>query len=212
MARLTRTTAMLATLLVVVAGIPSQDALAADEPPRLVSQTAVIALCTLLTQIASPWPLRAQGNGLGPRTTAEAWRVRGLEPALQALIEKGVSRSRTFRRLVAELGTTDVIVHLRQQRMPAGFRGFLMHHVLESNGVRYLRIGIDPRGADGRVIPLIAHELQHALEVARVPAVGRSIEIATFFDTIADVQCRNTTCSETRAAIAIQAAVRKELE
>lgn len=36
MARLTRTTAVLATLLVVFAGIPSHDALAADEPPRLV--------------------------------------------------------------------------------------------------------------------------------------------------------------------------------
>lgn len=175
-------------------------------------RTAVLALCTVHTLFVCASPLAAQADGLGPRTAAEGWRVRGLDPALQALIEKGMSRSPTFRRLVTELGTTDVVVHLRQQRMPDGFRGFLMHHVLESNGVRYLRIGIDARGPDGRVIPLIAHELQHALEVARTPEVGRSIDIAKFFETIADFQCRNATCSETRAAIAIQESVRKELK
>jgi hypothetical protein len=174
-------------------------------------RTAIVALFTIHACVAWNASLQAQEDALGPRTAAEAWRVRGLEPHIQTLIERGVASSPTFRRVVQELNASDVMVHVRHSRMPDGFRGSLMHEVLESNGVRYLRIAIDARGAATRLMALIAHELQHALEVARVPEVGRSVHIAQFFETIADYECRTVNCVETAAAIDVQEAVLREL-
>ena len=54
------------------------------------------------------------------------------------------------------------------------------------------------------MIGLIAHELQHALEVARAPEVGRSRDIEEFFRSIADQEFRNARCFETSAAVKVQ--------
>lgn len=137
--------------------------------------------------------------------------MRGLEPRVQKLIERGVSISATFRRLVEELNASDVMAHVRHQRMPDGFRGYLVHRVREANGLRYLHIAVDSRGAEARVIGLIAHELQHALEVARTPEVGRLRHIDEFFASIADQGCRSAKCFETSAAVGVQEAMLREL-
>jgi hypothetical protein len=168
-----------------------------------------MALMTLAS-LASGVRVNAQDEGLGPRSAAEAWHVRGLEPHIQALITRGFSGSPTFRRLVEALNASDVMVHVRHHGMPDGFRGYLVHDVLEANGVRYLQIAIDARGPAARLIPLIAHELQHALEVARVPSVGRSLGIADYFEKIADHPCR-AKCFETAAAVGVQEDVSREL-
>jgi hypothetical protein len=170
----------------------------------------IAALITLAASVASGASLHTQDEGLGPRSAAEAWHVRGLEPHIQALIARGFSGSPTFRRLVEELNASDVMVHVRHHRMRDGFRGYLVHDVLESNGIRYLQIAVDARGPATRLIPLIAHELQHALEVARVPSVGRSLAIADHFEKIADHPCR-AKCFETAAAVSVQEDVSREL-
>jgi hypothetical protein len=175
-------------------------------------QPVALDLSAPLVIAAETVTLTAQDEVLGPRSAAEAAHVRGLEPRLQALIERGIAVSATFRRLVNELNATDVFVHVRSARMGDGFRGYLVHQVIEANGFRYLRIAVDSRGAEVRVIGLLAHELQHALEVARVPEVGRSINIETFFEKIDDHSCRNARCFETAAAIRIQHDVTADMQ
>ena len=143
---------------------------------------------------------------------SEGGAVRSEEPAIRRLVDIGIACSPTFRRLVTELASTDVVVHVFLARRHNGLRGYLVHRVVEAGGVRFLQIAIDAGGAEPRVIGLLAHELQHALEVARVPEVGRTRRIDRFFEEIADNVCRSATCSETRAATEVQEAVVDELD
>lgn len=147
-----------------------------------------------------------------PAAVVEVAHVRALDPLLRRLIERGIAGSATFRRLVADLNASDVIVHVERGRIRNGLRGYLLHRVVESNGFRYLRISVDTRLPEPLVIAIIAHELQHALEVARAPAVGRSLEIEAFFATIADHGCATAYCFETSAAVNVQQAVLSEVK
>jgi hypothetical protein len=163
---------------------------------------ALIALQLVHPQVA------AQDGG----NAVAGSHVRGLDSTIRELIDHGLRYSPTFRHLVAELNASDVIVHVIRRRMPERMRGYLLHEIAEARGVRYLRIAVDPRGARARVTAIIAHELQHAIEVARRASAGRSLRLEDFFAEIADEGCMTTGCFETRTAIEIQAQVLDELE
>ncbi len=95
--------------------------------------------------------------------------VRATEPRILALIDAGISRSPMFRGLVAALDESDVIVYIEPKIARQNLGGYLRHHVVAQGGYRYLRIVIDTQGSESRLIPVLAHELQHALEIARSP-------------------------------------------
>jgi hypothetical protein len=154
----------------------------------------------------------AAAAGTNQDRNLEGGRVRSEDRQIRALIEQGQARSATFKRLVADLNDSDVVVHVLAGRLPDGLRGQLRHTVFAVEGLRYLFITVDPRASAPLVIALIAHELQHALEVARAPEVGRTVRIEEFFEKIADARCRSRRCSETAAAMRIQEDVRRELD
>src|SRR5215831_17159555 len=107
----------------------------------------------------------------GPAGQAASVRhVRASEPKIAALIEAGLARSATFRRLVESLDQSDVIVYIDPKLTRQSLGAYLAHNVVVSGGVRYLHIAIDAHGAEGRLVPLLAHELQHAVEVAGEPS------------------------------------------
>lgn len=82
------------------------------------------------------------------------------------VLARAIERSATVRRLVKRLEGSNVIVHVESSRsMPLGLSG-MTRFVVSRGGVRYLRITI---GSDlpGRArTAILAHELQHACEVA----------------------------------------------
>jgi hypothetical protein len=144
--------------------------------------------------------------------TLDGGRVRSEDPGIRALIEHGQAHSATFRRLVTELNGSDVVVHVVGGRLPEGLRGQLRHTVAAAEGVRYLFITVDTRVAGQLAIAIIGHELQHALEVARAPEVGRTVRVDDFFEKITDAPCRSARCFETSAAMRIQEDVARELD
>src|SRR5580765_7193432 len=95
--------------------------------------------------------------------------VRATEPRILALIDAGLSRSATFRRLVEALDASDVIVYIEPKLTRQDLGGFLSHQMIARGVFRYLRIAVKMQGAEGRLVPLLAHELQHAVEVAQSP-------------------------------------------
>lgn len=102
---------------------------------------------------------------------APSRRVRALRPDLARLMAFGITRSPTFAQLVADLEHTDVIVHIvPTQNLPARTTGHILL-VPQAKDVRFLRIQIRPEGSDDDLIAVIAHELQHANEIARAPHV-----------------------------------------
>jgi hypothetical protein len=122
---------------------------------------AAVRVCcflALFSGLASAEPAPPAGDPIGPR-------VRGATAETQQLIQSGIRRSATFAGLVAELNKTRVIVYVQDTRdLPAGVNGQLA--VTSGNSQRYLRIQVLSTLGAAEMIATIAHEMQHALEVA----------------------------------------------
>jgi hypothetical protein len=139
--------------------------------------------------------------------------VRASDPKVLALFRAGMSRSATFRQLVDALDRSDVIVYVEPKLTREALGGFLSHAVATGGTYRYLHIAVDIRGADGRLVALFAHELQHAVEVAQHDEVRDERGMAQLFDGLAiKFGCGGTTCSETQAAKDVEAAVAADLK
>jgi hypothetical protein len=138
--------------------------------------------------------------------------VRATEARILAIVEDGVARSATFRRLVETLDASDVIVYLGPKFRREALAGYLAHRLTAAGTLRYLKIALDLNGPRDRVVALMAHELQHAIEVAEAPEVRDSQSMVRLFErTSLDNACGGGNCYETRAAIAVQEAVFAEL-
>jgi hypothetical protein len=145
-------------------------------------------------------------------TAASAQSVRTDEPRLRALFERGLERSATFQSLVSVLSASDVIAYVTTRPMRDAMGGYTSHTITVGGGHRYVRIAINPRGADRLRVAVIAHELQHAIEIARAPDVGRSRTAAQLWTAIGLPRlCPFEDCYETVAAMTVQRTVLDEL-
>src|SRR5215467_6194312 len=139
--------------------------------------------------------------------------VRATEPVIRALLQTGLLRSATFQRLVEALNQADVIVYVEPLRTREMLGGYLSHDVISAGGYRYLHIAINLRGGDVRIIALLAHELQHAVEVAEDSDASDARHVDALFRRLASkAGCTIATCSETAAAIRVQNLVDSELK
>ena len=144
--------------------------------------------------------------------------VRSSEPRILALINAGLARSETFRRIVDTLNASDVIVYIepgvtRESRQihRESLDAYLLHDVTSRGGYRYLRIEFGARGAERRLIGVLAHELQHAVEIAGAPSVRDGESLKNFFDHVSMAFGCAGTCYETQDAKDIQRTVSEEL-
>ena len=137
--------------------------------------------------------------------------VRTTEPKILQLIDAGLSHSDTFRRLVATLNESDVIVYIEPKLLRRALGGYLAHNVVARGGYRYLHIAVETQGAERRLVSLLAHELQHAVEVAQTPDAQDEESLQRMFARLAvKFGCGGTTCSETQAAKDVEYIVREE--
>jgi|SRR5262245_17739929 len=147
-------------------------------------------------------------------TTAAApdARVRTDEPRIRALVGTGLARSPTFRSLVTALNESDVIVYIQLKEIHAGLGGYLHDEVVARGMTRFLRVVIHPNAGDERLIAVIAHELQHAVEIARDPDVGRSKSFEAFFSQIGFRRdACILSCFETNEARTVEILVSREI-
>lgn len=140
-------------------------------------------------------------------------RIRVLDPALKALFDQGVAQSPTLRTLVERLETSSVLVFADADiRMPAGL-GARLNFVTSVNGLRYVRVDIDCTLPPRRQVALLAHELQHALEIGERPEVVDIEAMESLYEDIGfqPFEQRHHRNYETDTAIAAQEAVEEEL-
>ena len=98
-------------------------------------------------------------------------RLRSVDPKLAALIGQGAEQSPTFRRLAEGVQQSDLIVHVeRHNRFRHGASGSFQL-VSTRGGQRYVRIGLSSWLNTRELIVMLAHELQHANELAAAPHV-----------------------------------------
>jgi hypothetical protein len=158
------------------------------------------------------------GLSFAVQQNAPIQHVRSSEPWILALINAGLARSATFRQLVDTLNESDAIVYIETQATRESRQvhresldAYLIHHVVDQGGHRYLRIGLGARGAEKRLISILAHELQHAVEIARAPEVRDDRKLQDFFSRASlSFNCAGM-CYETQDAKDIQRRVSEEL-
>jgi hypothetical protein len=111
--------------------------------------------------------------------------VRALDLIASAALTRGLGESERFRELVDELQASDVIVHiLGSPSLPTGTMG-TMRFVAQIGGARYVRIDLASLAAPDVRVASLAHELQHACEVARSRA-GSHDAIRALYRAIGD--------------------------
>jgi hypothetical protein len=122
-------------------------------------------------------------------------------------LERVVARSATARALLERLDASNVIVHIESSRtMPSGIGG-MTRFVVSRGGVRYLRITIGTNLPGRLRAAILAHELQHACEVAD-SAADDAVNLRVLFEQQGH---RNGEFFETTAAIEAERHVQLEL-
>ncbi|HJR59534.1 MAG TPA: hypothetical protein VJ813_09055 [Vicinamibacterales bacterium] len=146
----------------------------------LLGRATLHALCLAAIVAAVPAPVRC-AEPLAPPSPLLGRHVRGVTPAMTHLIDQGIRRSRTFKRLIAALDESDVIVYLEVTKaLPAGLDGRLMF-ITSAGGVRYLHAQITSSLDFDDLIAVAGHELQHALEVAEHRNVRDSTDLEMLY-------------------------------
>jgi hypothetical protein len=102
--------------------------------------------------------------------TAPARGVRPLGREAERLLAEARRLSPTVRRLLAELEASDLFVYV-EVRPVLPSRTAQLALLGSGAGVRYLKIKIHRNNVGGAGISWLAHELQHAVEIASAPDV-----------------------------------------
>lgn len=122
-----------------------------------------------------------------PRGLYAAWsRTHPMTPASVQLLDLAIARSAVVRGLLDEVEQTDVIVLLMYSTEPVGSTtpSFLTF-VSAAGASRYVAIRVFGRGEPPCAsIPILAHELQHALEVAAAAGVRDAYSFGQLFQQI----------------------------
>lgn len=138
--------------------------------------------------------------------------VRTVDSKIVALIDAGISGSATFRGLIATLNESDVIVYIAPNLTRHALGGYLAHNIVSQGQHRYLRIAVDIAGPKYRLVSLLAHELQHAVEVAQSPDARDAQSLERLFNRLAiPFGCDGSNCFETRGAREVEEIVGAEL-
>jgi hypothetical protein len=141
-----------------------------------------------------------------PPKKTSPYGVRPATPMAQTIIDDASDRSPTIRALLDDLSKSDVIVHvgLRYDRPSRQGSTSL---VTATPVARYVRIDILARLAPPRRAEVLAHELYHALEIAKAPDVRDDAGMRELFDRIG---WRAGKHYETSAALAVEHWVRDD--
>jgi hypothetical protein len=140
--------------------------------------------------------------------SASTSRVRGVGSFVQSLIDETAARSATTRDLLTRLACTDVIVYIEMTGSPE-IPTARTKLVVAAPGARFLRIGIRLGVPYNDLAPLLAHELQHALEIAEHGEVTDDDAVRRLYDRIGRPLGRDR--FESDAALDVERSVRAEL-
>ena len=141
---------------------------------------------------------------------AEFEHVRSEEASIRVLLRHGYERSATFRMLVDDIDSRPGVVYIASTiRLSRHMDGALLHKLGGSPDVPILRVLIRTSIAGDYAIGIVAHELQHVLEVLRAGPPRDLAAMATLFGAL-DGQTEDSKF-ETEDARAITSLVLSEL-
>jgi hypothetical protein len=161
--------------------------------------------CVLLATTLGCHEAAGQGAVVSGRTS----RLRPLDQKAAALLQAGIERSATFGRLVETLERSDLIVHIETRHLPLHGR---LQFVFATPSDRYLRVSIHELGRENDVVSWLAHELQHAVEIAGAREVTNQTSLRRFYERIGYRRLAGDgVAMESDAALATETAVLYEV-
>ena len=107
-----------------------------------------------------------------------ATRVRPLGAVARMLLEDGAAQSPTVARLLETIERSDLLVYVATGFLQVPGR---LDFACSRQSVRYLRITVNVPDAEPRPIAALAHELQHAVEIAGAPEVTDAASLARHY-------------------------------
>ena len=97
-------------------------------------------------------------------------RLRPAAPSAGRLLDRAIRESPTIRRLAGAIAASDLIVYVEIGRVDIRARAST-ELVTATGANRFLRVTLPDLTPPMDLIPLLAHELQHAVEIANEPSV-----------------------------------------
>jgi hypothetical protein len=167
-------------------------------------RTCAVMAVALLVSVVDSAIAAAGGTPTGPQLR----RVRPHGETLRAAVDMGLDRSATLRRLHDAIDASDGMVYVIEGTCLHSVHACLMLRVWTAGPFRLLLIMVDSSKAEGcELAGLIAHELQHAVEVLAEPGVRSDAAIYSLFDRIGRTGSGRF---ETQEAMEVQLTVRDE--
>ena len=109
-------------------------------------------------------------------------KVRPSDGRTAAILLDGLRRSPTLRHIVEQIEARDVIVHLE---MWAGLSrksiSGRLTWVTAAGQFRYVRVALSPSLSGNTAISMLAHELQHVLEVGDAPSIVDDASLTRYY-------------------------------
>jgi hypothetical protein len=140
-------------------------------------------------------------------------RLKPADPEMRRLISDGFQRSATFRALVDAIHQTNAIVVVQMGLCANGRFRSCVTHVAGDARSRSVRIKVNTRTTDDRLIATVAHELQHVLEMMNEPSVVDAASALALYRRIGIGACGKglSDACETDGALAAESNVLDEL-
>lgn len=163
------------------------------------------ALITGAITLALAAGAEARGSGFdGPH-------IRALDPAGAALIADAQQKSATVRNLFKKLEASDVVAYVRVVPAPEGTPEAGFSFVGMSKAARFVMASISTELPADRRIELLAHELQHAVDVAGIAWVTNNLQFQKYMNLNGWRDASTAVGYETASACRAERQARKEV-
>lgn len=172
----------------------------------------VVALMALLMMpvAASPRIDAESETGSGPMTRRPSDALRPQSPRVARWLEEAQRRSATVRQLVDRILLSDVIVYLELSPAIGPHTAAALTWMADTPSRRIVRATFSGHLGTTAAIAMLAHELQHVVEVADHPAVRSAATLADLYRTIGHPVGLSGQRWDTMAAIAVEGRARSE--
>jgi hypothetical protein len=111
-------------------------------------------------------------------------RIRPTDSRLAELLQQGIDRSPTVRRLVEQIESGNVVVYLQSEQSMRGLLLGALTWIGANDSLRFMRATIKVRPKSNALVASIAHELQHVVEVVNAPWVTSDRSLRALYRTI----------------------------
>jgi hypothetical protein len=173
-------------------------------------QAAMLILVVLAAQGGSR--CLAQEAGQAPVPGSAQSRLRTDNQRISEALAYAIRQAPSFADLVTTLEASDRIVYIEEGRCGRpNVRACL--NLMSGHQAKILVVRLDSRQTIRCVVAQLAHELHHALEIAREPEVVDVQTLERLYERIGELSCSSGSdrCHETRAAQAFEALVTRQL-